>query len=474
MEATASGKTKLWMEDFCLGITELQPAFITALRQQGIACRNFSAQDSESLFGLIVLDSERVLARVGQCLQDRIATAPSARIIVATLGKEPLSTSATWLLLEQGAAHVLPFEGGMETPHRIAEQMARWQVIETTLATARVAQICVGQSRVWQDFLREVIEIAMFSQSTVLLIGESGTGKELVAKLIHVLDARRDKGQQILVDCSTLASELSGSEFFGHEKGAFTSAVSTREGAFALANRGTLFLDEVGDLPARMQAELLRVAQEGMFKKLGSNHWEQTNFRMVCATHRHLPDEVAQQRFRLDFFYRISSCTCHLPPLRTRREDIPLLAQHFFRQFLKNSEIEMDNGVREFLAERDYPGNIRELRHLVGRIALRYCGKGTITLGDVPTTDRPMRFVSDEEAMAATHFEAVRRYFKKALESGSKLKDIKEIAADIAIQLALEEMNGSLQQAADRLGVTDRALQIRRASLPKIEGSFAN
>src|SRR4029450_8247587 len=160
-----------------------------------------------------------------------------------------------------------------------------------------------------------------FSQVSVLIVGESGTGKELIARLIHDLDQRRDKGDFVVVDCTTIVPELSGSELFGHERGAFTGAVGTREGAFALADGGTLFLDEVGELPLPLQGQLLRVVQARMYKRVGGNHWHRTEFRLVCATNRDLAREVERDAFRSDFYYRIANWPCRLPPLGERRGD---------------------------------------------------------------------------------------------------------------------------------------------------------
>src|SRR5678816_1272096 len=140
-----------------------------------------------------------------------------------------------------------------------------------------------------------------------LIAGESGTGKELVARLIHALDRREPKGPFVVLDCTTVSPELAGSEFFGHERGAFTTAVTAREGAFAMADGGTLFLDEVGELPLTLQAELLRVIQERVYKRVGSNIWKQVNFRLICATNRNLLEEEARGAFRRDFYYRLAA-----------------------------------------------------------------------------------------------------------------------------------------------------------------------
>ena len=180
--------------------------------------------------------------------------------------------------------------------------------------------------------MRELVEVGAFTNASVLIEGESGTGKELLAQLVHDLDLRRQKGDFVILDCAAITPELSGSEFFGHERGAFTGAVNARDGAFALANGGTLFLDEVGELPLTLQAQLLRVVQEHQFKRVGSNTWQRTEFRLVCATNRDLLAGVAEGRFRGDLYHRIAGWVCHVPPLRDRPEDILPLTTHFLSQ----------------------------------------------------------------------------------------------------------------------------------------------
>ena len=260
------------------------------------------------------------------------------------------------------------------------------------------------------------------------------------------------------LDCTTVVPELSGSEFFGHEKGAFTGAVAPRDGAFALADGGTLFLDEVGELPLSLQAQLLRAVQEQTFKRVGGNVWHQTRFRLVCATNRELSDEVTKGGFRRDFFHRIASWVCRLPPLRERPDDILPLASHFLRQLRPDVTLELDAPVREYLLSRAYPGNVRELRQVIARLCKRHVGSGPITVGGIPPEELPSASDPGE-----WQDEAFVQSIRRALSLGVGLKELGRIATDIAVRLAIAEEQGSLQRAAQRLGVTDRALQIRRA-----------
>ena len=335
-------------------------------------------------------------------------------------------------------------------------------MIERLLHSPAVQDHLIGQSRAWVSVLREVVEVAHFTDSTILLTGETGTGKELLARLIHRLDRRPGKQSLIVLDCTTVVPELSGSEFFGHERGAFTHAVSSRDGAFALANDGTLFLDEVGELSPRLQAELLRVVQEHAYKRVGSNTWKQTNFRLICATNRDLREEEKRGMFRTDFYHRIASWTCHLPALAERQDDIIPLALHFLAQMSPDGTGPgLTLTVRDYLLSRRYPGNIRELRQVVTRIAHRHVGRGPITVGDIPQEERMQAARLMNEEWCDQGFEdAIRR----ALAQQVRLREISATAAETAIRLALEEEEENIPRAARRLGVTDRALQLRRAA----------
>ncbi|HWP00008.1 MAG TPA: sigma-54 dependent transcriptional regulator [Methylococcus sp.] len=374
---------------------------------------------------------------------------------------EKLSTSHAWKLIQAGAADVLSGLECQRSVQEITARLMRWDAIDRLLASPRVRRELVGESLVWKAILRQVVEVAHFTDAPVLILGESGTGKELVARLIHDLDPRPGKKDLVLLDCSTITPELSGSEFFGHERGAFTSAVSARDGAFALADGGTLFLDEVGELPLHLQTQLLRVIQEQSFKRVGGNVWQRARFRLVCATNRDLCELVQRGEFRADLYYRIAGFICHLPPLRDRPEDILPLASHFLQQLRSgNDPPELDQTVQEYLLQRPYPGNVRDLRQVVARMLCRYPGRGPITLGCILPDER-MAWRDDDCAWHDAGFElAIRR----ALLQGVGLKLIRRTAEETAIRIAVSETDGNLQQAALRLGVTDRTLQMRRAA----------
>ena len=383
------------------------------------------------------------------------------RILAIATSRAAMIGGCAWDLLQAGASDVLTWDQSRDCSAHVAARLTRWAAVDELVHSNSVRENLIGTSPTWISVLREVIEAARFTDSPVLILGESGTGKELVARLIHNLDARPGKSELDVLDCTTIVPELSGSEFFGHERGAFTGAVAPRDGAFALADGGTLFLDEVGELPLALQAQLLRVVQEHTYKRVGGNAWQRANFRLVCATNRDLLQEVAQSRFRRDLYYRIAGCICHVPPLRDHREDIPELVNHFLCECGSDREPpKLDNLVRDLLLKRDYPGNVRDLRQLIVRISHRHVGTGLITIGDIPEEERPTNesFPSD---WRDTHFESA---IRQALALRVGLKDISNAATDTAIRIAVEEEQGNLQRAARNLGVTDRALQMRRAN----------
>ncbi|HEV8241945.1 MAG TPA: sigma 54-interacting transcriptional regulator [Thermoanaerobaculia bacterium] len=437
------------------GPPEAVPGVVHALASRGLETHRLPA-DTDDAGGPVVLLADGPQPD----LAERVAALSrhgNERLIVAARSRAAVADGAGWRLLAAGASDVVTGTDA-DIAELVAARFARWHEVDRLLDTAVVARNLVGRSAAWRHVLRQIVEISRFSSSAVLLAGESGTGKELVARLIHTLDGRDDKRELVVLDCTTIVPELSGSEFFGHERGSFTSAVAARDGAFCLADGGTLVLDEVGELPPRLQAELLRVVQEGTYKRVGSNAWQRTRFRLVCATHRDLAGDLRDGRFRQDFYYRIAAWTCRLPPLRERREDVPLLVRHFLAERYGEDAPEVDGEVLDLLVSRDYPGNVRDLRQLVGRIAHRHVGTGPLTLGDVPVEERP---AAAGRSATSDGFDDAARL---ALARGLSLKEIGGAAGDAAVRIALEEEGGSIQRAARRLGVTDRALQLRRAS----------
>jgi transcriptional regulator with GAF, ATPase, and Fis domain len=383
------------------------------------------------------------------------------RVLAIALPGAMPDNSGAWSLLRSGASDVVRWDDRDPPARAVAARLERWAEIDHLMGSDTIRQSLVGDSANWIAILRQVVEVAAFTQTTVLLTGESGTGKELIARLIHMLDRRADKGPFVVLDCTTVVPTLSGSEFFGHERGAFTGAVASRDGAFAKADGGTLFLDEVGDLPLTLQAELLRVIQEGMYKRVGSDSWRDTTFRLVCATNRPLADAIEAGRFRADLYYRIAAWSCELPPLRERADDILPLATHFLSSLIPSlCHPPFDPAVRELIRSREYPGNVRDLRLLMARIAARHVGDGPITVGSLPDSERPAD-VPDTRTWWRGAFEQA---IERAIAGGVGLREIGKTAQDTAVAAALVAEGGSLRRASLRLGVTERALQLRRSA----------
>jgi Nif-specific regulatory protein len=241
----------------------------------------------------------------------------------------------------------------------------------------------IGQSKAMQEVYWNIERVAP-SVATVLLLGESGTGKELVARAVHDASPRKNK-PFIKVNCAALPENLLESELFGHEKGAFTGAVVARIGRFEQADGGTIFLDEIGELPLPLQAKLLRVLQEQQFERLGASRTQSVDVRIIAATNVNLEQAVVRGLFRNDLYYRLNVVPLHLPPLRKRRDDIPLLLDHFLRASNKRNEksLRMTREFLDFLTDYDWPGNVRELQNLVERLVILVAGE-VLRVEDLP------------------------------------------------------------------------------------------
>ena len=418
--------------------------------------------DLSGPYGIVCFDNadDQLLSLLHEVRRD-----PRRRVLAVAASPQAVKAGTIWRLLHAGASDVLLWIGDGGTAAQFAARLQRWFEVDELARKAVSQELLIGESPAWQAVVRRVVEAARFSTIPVLLTGESGTGKELLARLISAVCAS-DSGSHklrkelITVDCASLVPELSGSEFFGHERGAFTGAHIQREGAFAMADGATLLLDEIGEVPLGLQAQLLRAIQEKSYKRVGGNVWQKTNFRLVCATNRDLEDAVHRGQFRLDLYYRIAGFVFRTPALAERKEDIPPLARYFLADCFSGKAPELDGAVSEYLLNRVYPGNIRELRQLMERIAHRHAGPGPITAGDIPEDDRP----SDGEVHHAWPDEELERSIANALATGASLREITQTTAETAIRIAVRSEGSNLQRAASRLGITDRALQMRRAT----------
>jgi len=312
----------------------------------------------------------------------------------------------------------------------------------------------VSTSRQMEEALNLVKRVAQ-SSATVLILGESGTGKELIARAIHYSSARRDR-PFVKVNCAALPENLLESELFGHEKGAFTGAVARRIGRFEQADRGTIFLDEIGDLSPALQMKLLRVLQEKEFERVGSNQTLKVDVRVIAATNRNLEEAIKKGTFREDLYYRLNVVTISLPPLRERKEDIPLLIEHFLQKYSAENKKEITSiskEARDLLLNYEYPGNVRELENIIER-AVVLCRGDTLTTLDLPIHLR--------EGKIETSIKRARG--KRALP-----ETLEEIERQLIAQ-ALGNHRGVQTRAAQELGISERVLRYKMKKY-KIRGN---
>lgn len=285
----------------------------------------------------------------------------------------------------------------------------------------------------------KTIEAVKDSESSVLICGETGTGKELVAKALHYRSSRKEK-PFIAVNCAAIPKELMESELCGYEKGAFTGALSRRIGRFEDASGGSLFLDEIGELDPPLQAKLLRVLQEKEIERLGSNRTIKVDFRLISSTNRDLEKEICSRNFREDLFYRINVVTIHVPPLREKRDDIPILVEEFVKEFCVREKkvLTVSDQVMNVLCDYSWPGNIRQLRNVIERCVVLARGD-SISLSDLPEELGPLR----DHAEAAGTRTTLRQMEIQAIKD------------------SLQRCNGNKSKAAKMLGISRKAFYRR-------------
>ncbi len=293
--------------------------------------------------------------------------------------------------------------------------------------------------------MEEVLNVAgrvAASRATVLVRGESGTGKELIARAVHFTSDRKDKSF-VTVNVAALSENLLESELFGHVKGSFTGAIDNRKGRFEEADNGTLFIDEVGDIPMNVQVKLLRAIQFGEIQRIGSNSTEKVDVRIIAATHRNLEDMIKNGEFREDLYYRLNVVSLNIPTLRSRKEDIPLLTEHFISKH--SSEIKgIGKEALDKLIKYSFPGNIRELENIIERSVL-LARENIITMNDLPAE----MFLSQQQSVFDPY------------DLGDSYEDKMKAFESTMIKEALERNNGNQSAAARELGITERHLRSR-------------
>ena len=309
----------------------------------------------------------------------------------------------------------------------------------------------VGKNRKMQQVYTLIEKVAP-TRTSVLITGESGTGKELIAKAIHY-NSDRESAPFISVNCAALPDNLLESELFGHEKGAFTGAISLRKGRFERADSGTLFLDEIGEMPVTLQAKLLRIIQEQTFERVGGSSELDVNVRIITATNKDLKDEVIQGKFREDLYYRLNVLNIHIPPLRERMDDVPLLAAHFIDKFSKQmdkQDLKITQKALAFLSSLPWDGNIRELENTIERASV-LCNENTIEPEDV-----------QPDTISSNHPEIDSKFNVEALfRTDIKLPAVLDAIERKLLLRAMDQADYVQTKAAKSLGITKSLLQYK-------------
>ncbi|MDI6741596.1 MAG: sigma 54-interacting transcriptional regulator [Smithella sp.] len=345
---------------------------------------------------------------------------------------------------------------------------------------AEHAAICIGNSRLLQKMKKEtvylyqqlddlscfediigtstrmrevfaVISKVAVTDMPVLVLGESGTGKELVAQALHNL-SRRNKGPFIKINCAAIPSELLESELFGYDKGAFTGAVRAKKGRFELADGGTIFLDEIGDMNINLQGKLLRVLQGQEFERVGGEMTRKVDVRLITATNQNLEALISKGAFREDLFYRINTMPIHIPPLRERQEDIPLLARHFLKKYGDDKSIELTGSAMEYLSRKDWKGNVRELENLLQRIII-ITDKDIIAEEDICAVD-----AQDKTFVTRDNVAVMKEHISRMVKNNCTVSEEMERIEREFITEALRVGGGNLRKAAFHLGIPKSTL----------------
>ena len=427
-----------------------------ALQKADIAVRSFDSAINvldalEHQQPDVILSDIRMPGMSGLVLLESIGgRAPDVPVIIMTAHSDLESAVASY---RGGAFEYLPkpfdVDEAVSLARRAIEHRRRLKP-ETSAPLEPLPEI-IGEAPAMQEVFRAIGRLSR-SNITVLINGESGTGKELVASALH-RHSPRAKGPFIALNIAAIPRELLESELFGHEKGAFTGAAAQRKGRFEQAHQGTLFLDEIGDMPAELQTRLLRVLSDGRFYRVGGHEQVETDVRIIAATNQDLEARVKDGRFREDLFHRLNVIRIHLPPLRARREDIPLLARHF----LKQSAIELGVEAKLLLAETEkylarlsWPGNVRQIENTCRWITVMAPGQ-TVRIDDLPPELRD----GNAEAVDADNWRSgLKRLIEQRLVNGESniLEKLNPEFERILLQAALAHTGGRKQEAALKLG----------------------
>lgn len=402
----------------------------------------------ERPFALILMDVRMVRMSGIEALQRIKAYNPAIPILIMTAYS---SVDSAVEALKAGAydylTKPLDFEAlklGLARALEHAGLKAENAALKSRLSADYELENIIGKSRPMKELV-EMLAMVAPSEATVLITGESGTGKELIAKSIHHNSPRKDQ-PLVVVNCAALSETLLESELFGHEKGAFTGADRRREGRFKQADRGTIFLDEIGETSAAMQAKLLRVIQEREIQRVGGDEPLSVDVRILAATHRNLQEAVEEGQFREDLYYRLNVVTLRIPPLRERPDDIPLLARHFLEAYARKNRKKVKGFsplAMDMLLRYDWPGNVRELENTIER--------AVILLPDEHITEKEL------PSHVTEHFAAKADSPAPIAAANRPLEEIEREA----ILATLEDSGGNKSETARRLGINRKTLHKR-------------
>jgi DNA-binding NtrC family response regulator len=411
--------------------------------------------------GLIVFD--RVSADVLDLV--RGSSRGGVRILAVGTSPEAIEDIGPWPLLDAGASDVVVWMDDAGLADQVSARLTRWEEVEGLVHSSEVQEALAGRTLAWTSLLREIVEVAHFSDASVLLIGESGTGKDVVARLIHELDDRPLKDEFVAIDCRTFVGRRDGEDLAGHHPGAFEDADAPFSGdigpeTLGVRDAGTIFLDEVGNLPPSLRGSLLRNIEQRNRRPVGRTGRPTPNLRLICSTSEEpsgLGSETAD-----DFWERIT-IRFRLPPLREHRDDIPTIAEHLLRRLRPNGEeIQLDPALDAFLESRDYPANMHDLLTLIRGISARHAGPGVVTVGSIPQDERFKPGMVDHSWQR----QDLERVVRHAIDAGASLKTIGETARDAAVRIALSYEGGDVARAAKRLRATTRTIASRTGVTP--------
>ncbi|MCC7508851.1 MAG: sigma 54-interacting transcriptional regulator [Planctomycetes bacterium] len=428
----------------------LSPRARTQVKPRGATvppCVYLPLKAGDRLAGVLYVERE---SKESEFTETQVALLEQAAHVVSVAAGAALSRANEDAL----AAKIANFEHELEDVRRELEAKLDLQTAELT--ALRIEAESREPDKKWQHDYSNIIGASSSMQEVfrmldkvtdlpvpVLILGEPGTGKELIARALHFNSSRAKTGRFVAENCAALPDTLFESELFGYVKGAFTGADRDKVGLFGHADGGTIFLDEIGEISPAMQAKLLRVIEEGEIRPIGSKVSKKVDFRLVCATNRDLAEQVRKGAFRQDLFFRINVVTIRLPALRERKEDIPVMVDHFFKVAARESghaQLKMDRGVLRAMLSYHWPGNVRELENEVKKIVALSDGKKV----DAAQLSPHLRQVAEEESMS---------------ETGTSLKDVVENVEKRKIVEAIERTKGNKSRAAELLGLSRLGLR---------------